>query len=161
MTRTHKLAAATLWLAATAAIGASPEICGIGALVAWETAQLPDIDNPVSVPGRRLDRIFGLSTKIEQKFGHRGMTHWPITTIAIGALIATIAVWPALAFLVGGLSHIVLDCCTYQGVRLAPWAKRPWGIPYRLRIECGGNTERFIIYPIVSVMFVLALYISL
>jgi len=121
----------------------------------------PDIDQPTSkiwnnVPagsilGRIIDPFLG---------GHRFLSHsivgagifgtvvWYLLKLASHTLVVNIpVVWGA--FMVGFLSHLIMDTITHEGV---PWLfPAPWKIgfpPIRaLRIKTGGFIERLIVFP--------------
>ena len=107
---------------------------------------LPDIDHPLSVPGRR---HMALSEFINSHSGHRGITHYPITLLLIGLLMGFIwhyvpmsdwlsvgLLWIFIGFLVGYLSHIVLDIFNSAGIALFyPIWKRRVKIPTGLKVK--------------------------
>jgi inner membrane protein len=76
---------------------------------------MPDIDTVTSAIGRTL---FPIAAAIEKKWGHRTITH-----SFVGVGIAGIIALPVLyfshnyyyAFLIGYLSHILIDCCNKKG----------------------------------------------
>lgn len=106
---------------------------------------LPDIDHPLSVPGRR---HMGISEYLNSHFGHRGITHYPITLLLIGLLMGFIwyfipmsewlsvgLLWIFIGFLVGYLSHILLDTFNSAGIALFyPFWKRRVKIPTGLKV---------------------------
>ncbi|KPC97989.1 Inner membrane protein YdjM [Geobacillus sp. BCO2] len=68
---------------------------------------LPDIDEPSSYVGRR---SFGVSDKIKEAFGHRGMTHSLIAWGVLAALVWRDSASPfAMGLVLGYLFHIVED----------------------------------------------------
>lgn len=165
MTQTHGITGIAVWMTGDALT----RVCQLhhpywitlaGALIAWEAAKAPDIDNPDSRPGRAANRLVpGMSTTIESLFGHRGLTHWASTGIAIGVTIGSLASlihptlwWIGLAIAIGWLTHLAGDACTYQGVpAYGPFSNRPIRLPYGKRIACGGKTETQFVYPLVRV----------
>ena len=110
------------------------------------SSTLPDIDHPLSVPGRR---HMGISEYLNSHFGHRGITHYPITLLLIGLLMGFIwyfipmsewlsvgLLWIFIGFLVGYLSHIVLDIFNSAGIALFyPIWKRRVKIPTGLKVK--------------------------
>lgn len=121
----------------------------------------PDIDQPTSkiwnnipagsIVGRIIDPLMG---------GHRFLSHsivgagifglgvWYLLKLASHTLIVnTPIVWGA--FMVGFVSHLIMDTITHEGV---PWLfPIPWriGIPpvKALRIKTGGLIEKLIVFP--------------
>lgn len=83
---------------------------------------LADISHPESRVGRR---IRPLSTLINHRAGHRGPTHCLISVFIL-ALIPLIGImlgynivfWGGLGFLIGQISHIILDLLNEPGVAL-------------------------------------------
>jgi len=165
MTQTHGVTGLAMWMSGDAlarALGANhPYYVTIaGALIAWGAAKAPDIDNPNSRPGRQVNKLIpGLSDMIESVVGHRGLTHWASTGIANGVTLGAIASlinpsmwWIGLAVTIGWLTHIAGDCCTYRGVpAYGPFNLDPIRLPYGYRIECGGQIETRIVYPLTVV----------
>jgi inner membrane protein len=77
---------------------------------------LPDIDEPNSYVGRR---SLGMSSKVKQAFGHRGMTH----SILVWTVIASVLFFEShslfsYGFSIGYLLHIIEDYFSVQGVPL-------------------------------------------
>jgi inner membrane protein len=56
--------------------------------------------------------------------GHRGISHWVLTAMAIGGLAGAFASWLALPVLAGWVSHIVLDILSGGVSALWPWPGR-------------------------------------
>ena len=83
-------------------------ICAIGSLT-------PDLDNSNSWLGRLLPII---SKTIERKFGHRTITHSIFAIILL--LIANVIIQKQelIAFSIGYISHILIDCTNIQGVKI-------------------------------------------
>lgn len=126
----------------------------------------PDIDQPTSkiwnnipagsIIGRIIDPFMG---------GHRFLSHsivgagifglaiWYLLKLAKHTLIVNIPiVWGA--FMVGFMSHLIMDTITHEGV---PWLfPIPWkiGIPpvKALRIKTGGFIERLIVFPALLIL---------
>ncbi|MEM0979516.1 MAG: metal-dependent hydrolase, partial [Cyanobacteria bacterium P01_H01_bin.58] len=92
-------------------------------------SQLPDIDTSTSIIGQI---VFPLSSWIEKRSPHRGVTHSFVATavvfilsLAIGIALGDIKPWLALPL--GHLLSCFSDCFTRQGVRLF-WPMLVWGI---------------------------------
>lgn len=126
----------------------------------------PDIDQPTaklwneipagSVLGKILSPLLG---------GHRFISHSLFGTVIFGALswyvlqlashtilVDMTIVW--LSFMIGYISHLVMDTITREGV---PWLfPIPWkiGIPplKDFRIKTGGIVEKAIIFPLLIVL---------
>lgn len=121
--------------------GITHAMAGVVAAVALKTsapeailltagALLPDIDKMNSTLGKRVKLIGFL-------FSHRGLTH----SILFGCLLA--ALNPYLGIGVG--THILLDCCTPQGVQLFwPWRKH-LHMP-GISVKTGGTLERLLCF---------------
>lgn len=113
---------------------------------------LPDIDEPNSYVGRR---SFGMSTKVKEAFGHRGMTHSLVVWGAVAAivLIESSSLF-SLGFLLGYLFHILEDFLSIQGVPLLwPFQTKRYKLPlYRT----GGIVEKLLFYS----SFALFIYIG-
>lgn len=173
MTQTHGAIGAAVWMsgdALTHALGLNHPyyVTFAGALLTWAAAKIPDVDNPDSRPGRQINRLIpGMSDAIEAAFGHRGLTHWGLTGIvnglALGALACLIAPslwWIGLAVIVGWLTHIAGDCCTYRGApAYGPFNCDPIRLPYGYRIECGGPVEARVVYPI-ALVWMLSMFMT-
>ncbi len=84
-------------------------LSGIGAL-------LPDIDTPKSALGR----IFPFSKVIEQKYGHRQITHsWVFIVISLlifSPFIFFLGLLKYAGIIIGVISHIMLDMANISGV---------------------------------------------
>ncbi|WP_027410302.1 metal-dependent hydrolase [Anoxybacteroides tepidamans] len=113
---------------------------------------LPDIDEPTSYVGRR---SLGMSRKVKEAFGHRGMTH----SLFIWAAVALVVLYEsssafAVGTILGYLFHIIEDLLSVQGVPLLwPFQTKRYKIPlYRT----GGGVERLIFYG----SFALLIYIG-
>lgn len=173
MGSTHRAAAVTLWVGGVdgaEALGAHlhTSTVVVGAVIAYACATLPDIDNPRSRLGRKLNRAIPNSvTWLEDRYGHRGPTHYAITHLIVGGVLAALGMitmatarhsgirvhdghgW-MLGAIVGGtlLSHSIGDCLTWQGVRLfAPFSNRVIRPRYGRRFECNGPFERLFLRP--------------
>lgn len=122
----------------------------------------PDIDQPTAPFWRNLP-IGGPVGRIFDKLlgGHRFLTHSLIGVILFGALVHVLLIFlqPIMsaidirlvwwAFMIGMLSHLLMDTFTKEGV---PWLLPlpiKFGLPplRRLRITTGKSVENFIILP--------------
>jgi inner membrane protein len=113
---------------------------------------LPDIDEPKSYIGRR---SMGMSNKVKEAFGHRGMTH----SLVVWGVIALVMMWEssslfAVGFVLGYLFHILEDFFSVQGVPLFwPFTLKRFKIPiYRT----GNFIEKALFYA----AFALLVYIG-
>lgn len=162
MTRTHGMTGIAVWMGGDTLtrmfdLHHPYYLTLAGALITWSAAKAPDIDNPCSKPGQQINMIIpGASEMIEATFGRRGITHWAGTGIANGLVIGFLAClihpslwWIGLAVIVGWLTHIAGDCCTYQGApAYGPFIRKAVRLPYGYRIECGGPAEVKTVYPL-------------
>jgi inner membrane protein len=113
---------------------------------------LPDIDEPKSYVGRR---SMGMSNKVKEAFGHRGMTH----SLLVWGVIALVISWEspslfAVGLVLGYLFHIFEDFLSVQGVPLFwPFTAKRFKIPiYRT----GNFVEKALFYA----SFALLIYIG-
>jgi inner membrane protein len=165
MTQTHGVTGIAVWMSGdtlTRALDLNHPyyVTLAGALIAWVAAKAPDIDTPDSRPGRLANRLIpGISDLINSVFGHRGLTHWASTGIIIGVTLGALSClvhpslwWTGLAVTTGWIVHIAGDCCTHRGAPVyGPFRRTPVRLPYGYRIECGGTTETWVIYPMSAV----------
>lgn len=114
-------------------------------MISLFASTLPDIDHPLSVPGRK---VMGFSEFLNRNFGHRGITHYPLTLCFVGFImyfvwkyismpewLHVLMMWCVIGFVVGYLSHILLDTFNSAGVALlAPFSKVKVKIPTGIRI---------------------------
>ena len=162
--RTHDLAAFTAlsYVVATQPLQPVTLATGIVSIMATLVGGLtPDIDQPTadlwhkfpagSLVGRILHPLLG---------GHRYLSHSILGIILFGwfsnfllvkmgqvLLVDINVVWTA--FMIGFISHLIMDTFTYEGV---PWL---FPIPFRfgfpplkaLRIKTGGFIEKSVIFP--------------
>lgn len=129
----------------------------------------PDIDQPTAPFWRNLP-IGGFFGRIIDKMlgGHRFITHSLIGLVAMGFLFHWLLVFlqPIMhgvnidlvwwAFIIGMLSHLVMDSFTKEGV---PWLLPipvKFGFPplKSLRITTGKAVENFIVFPLLAVFLV-------
>ncbi len=99
-------------------------------LVAAFASIFPDIDESKSILGKRL-----LFLPILIK--HRGITHTPLFMVTI-AMITKIffPTWVVIAFLIGYLSHLLLDTLTRKGIM--------WFWPIRKKISGPFKTGKLV-----------------
>jgi inner membrane protein len=114
---------------------------------------LPDIDEPNSYVGRR---SLGMSNKVKQAFGHRGMTH----SIIIWAIIAAVLLSEShslffYGFIIGYLLHIIEDFFSVQGVPLF-WPFQTKRYKFFITYRTSGFLEAVIFY----LSFALFIYIG-
>jgi membrane-bound metal-dependent hydrolase YbcI (DUF457 family) len=164
--RTHDVAAATLLLAVILAqpLHSVTLATAITALIANQLGGIaPDIDQPTAPFWRNLP-IGGIFGKIIGRSlgGHRFLSHSIIGLVLFGVLtnlllnllapimpkVDTDLVW--WAFMIGVLSHLIMDSFTKEGV---PWLLPipiKFGFPplKRLRITTGKKAEHFIVLPL-------------
>lgn len=107
---------------------------------------VPDIDTPRSAIGR-LFAFTGLPQYLEERVGHRSITHsWIFLLAALVALIPLWIGWGLLHYLAawfGILSHIVIDMVNISGVPLFWPIRTRWVFPpaERYRIAVGSVAE--------------------
>lgn len=129
----------------------------------------PDIDQPTAPFWRNVSfgKIFGpAATRLLG--GHRFLTHSIVGVVLAGWLcglvlqflqpilphVQTEYVW--WAFIIGMVSHLIMDSFTKEGV---PWllpVPVKFGVPpmKRLRVTTGKKVERFIIFPLLMVLLI-------
>ena len=169
--RTHDLAAATSLAAVVVAYSPLPSLSLSTLLLAVIANQLggiaPDIDQPTAPFWRNLP-IGGFFGRIIDKMlgGHRFITHSLIGLVLLGFLFHWLLVFlqPVMqgvdidyiwwAFIIGMVSHLVMDTLTKEGV---PWLLPipiKFGIPpiKRLRITTGKGVENFIVFPLLALL---------
>lgn len=169
--RTHDLAAVTL-LGAVVVVAPLEPMTLSTALVALLANQIgglaPDIDQPTAPFWRNLP-IGGAVGKIVHDIlgGHRSITHSLLGVIAIGFLAHWLLVFahPIMpnvdidivlaAFIIGVISHLIMDSFTKEGV---PWLLPipvKFGFPplKKLRITTGKSIEKIFVFP--GIAFVL------
>ena len=91
------------------------------------SALVPDLDIEDSKLGRKAGVV---SKGISRAFGHRGFFHTPILYIVIYILMNMfLPKFLSLGFLIGTMSHLVLDSFNYKGIMwLYPLTKRHYHI---------------------------------
>ncbi len=171
--RTHDLAAITGLTIIVIAVSPLPPLHLSTILIALLANQLggiaPDIDQPTapfwrnlpigSIFGRFFGRILG---------GHRFITHSVLGLVIMGFLAKWLLVFlqPIMpqvqidyvwwAFIIGMISHLIMDSFTKEGV---PWLLPipvKFGFPplRRLRITTGKAVENFIVLPLIAIVLV-------
>lgn len=140
MTAGTHLAAAALTASLCRGLGLEVGLLEGLALAAGSLA--PDIDTTTSGPGKFFRPLSGF---LERRFGHRTLTHSLLFLALLALLLAPFWLSPehpwrgwVLAFLVGYLSHLLLDTLNTNGVpllwpsRLQFWlfSSRQWRIRY-------------------------------
>ena len=164
--RTHDLAAITTLLTVVLLLPTLPTMTLGTAIIAVIANQLggiaPDIDQPTAPFWRNLP-IGGVVGRMITKMlgGHRFLTHSLIGLALLGFLVHLLLsflqpIMPSInidyvwwAFMIGAISHLIMDTFTKEGV---PWFfPIPWRIgipPFKfMRITTGGMIERGIIFP--------------
>lgn len=163
--RTHDLAAFTALTIAFVILPSLPEMTLATAIVAFGAnfigGLFPDIDQPTSDfwDNFRLGP-FVAQMVIPRLGGHRHISHSLVGVVLIGftlkffldvitsiVLIDMVIVWQA--FLIGVVSHLVMDMFTKAGIPLFWPLKWKFGIPpiKRFRMTSGKFAESYIVFP--------------
>ncbi len=165
--RTHDLAAITTLLTVVLLLPTLPTMTLGTAIVAVIANQLggiaPDIDQPTAPFWRNLP-IGGIVGRMLTKMlgGHRFLTHSLIGLALLGFLVHLLLMFlqpimPSInieyvwwAFMIGAISHLIMDTFTKEGV---PWllpVPVKFGIPplRRMRITTGKWVENFVFVPV-------------
>jgi len=166
LARTHDLAAITA-LAAVATVVSVPEMTLSTLLIALLANQIggiaPDIDQPTAPFWRNLP-VGHILGKVVDRFlgGHRFLSH-SLLGVALFAFLTKLLlafIHPLMpkvdnqivwwAFVIGMLSHLVMDTITKEGV---PWLLPipfKFGVPptKALRITTGHVVEKAVIFPV-------------
>lgn len=173
--RTHDLAAFTA-LSYVVATQPQPEMSFGTVLVALSANFIggltPDIDQPTGSLWRRIP-AGGVWGKLLAPFlgGHRNISHSVLGIFIFGfglhlllnrassvVLVNMDVVW--WAFMIGYVSHLIMDTFTHEGV---PWFfPIPWSIgipPLKiLRVKTGGMVEKYMVFPVLIAMNVYIYY---
>ena len=91
------------------------------------SALVPDLD----IEDSKLGRKAGLVSKgISRAFGHRGFFHTPILYIALYFLMSMVLPMSVcLGFLIGTMSHLILDSFNYKGIMwMYPFSRKHFHI---------------------------------
>ena len=130
--KTHRMFALTLTAAtllmAQAPVDAWQTYATMGA--AYVAAPIPDLDKNGSWISRQVpfvDRFFSM-------FGHRTLTHSLLFTTGVAVLFGLLhaPVWLTVGFVIGWISHPIIDLFNPQGVHLL------WPLPKKLWIRFPG-----------------------
>ena len=120
-------------------------------IFSYYSSTLPDIDHPISRLGKKYPHI---SQYMNTQFGHRGVTHYPITLLGLGCILYLIGqimiqpyrilwMWGSIGFVVGYASQILLDTLNSSGiVWLMPFSKVRVKIPTGIRIKNKKGKKR-------------------
>jgi len=142
---THIAFASVLYLGGATLFGYPPD--GVGWLLVAVASLGPDVDLPTSKVGRLL---FWLSVPLEQRFGHRTITHSAVGLLVV-ALIASPLWWVRPLYfwcvLGGTWSHVWIDMLNVRGtdlfwpspVRVVAPGNRNW------RLEVGSKAEMILL----------------
>lgn len=112
-------------------------------------ALLPDVDTPTSLVGRT---CLPLSRFLERRFGHRTITHSLLGLAVASAPVLPLGLlspdWP-LAFALGYLSHLLIDCVNKSGAPLffpsSVRAVLPRSESVRIAVGSGAETVLLVI----------------
>lgn len=115
---------------------------------------IPDIDTATSAIGRT---CFPIAAAIEKKWGHRTVTHSFVGLIAIGIVMLPFFFLRRgyfYAFIVGYVSHILIDCCNKQGPMIF-WPSAIRGVlpgrkEYRIQVASSAEFVLLAIFVAVS-----------
>ena len=121
----------------------------VGAVSAF-SALIPDID----IEGSKVNNKAGIVGKgVSSVFSHRGFIHTPILYIAFYFLMSMVLPQAiCLGFLIGTLSHLVLDTFNYKGIMwLYPLTKKHYHIA-SIKTRTFGETA-FMVAMIVATAF--------
>ena len=141
-----------------------------GTLITAFVSLLPDIDLPTSWLGRI---FFFISEPIERTFGHRTITHsvlFALCAMLFAYFLESLdLVYPDTAslFSMAYFSHIILDSCTIQGVKMFypistrdcvfPYDPRS---PYSYRIKSGSKADTILFFFIATLLIPLYIFAS-
>ena len=172
MWRTHVMGGvAALWLLAPLPQFAMPDTMTLACLAAGLGALLPDLDANNSkirhLGGSGIYPFAPVAEHMNREYHHRGALHSPV-----GALICGVAAFvlglsgfglPAFALWLGYVSHLALDACTVSGIPFAPFRKRLYLLPKRLRVVTSSPYEEivFAIVSFVSIALALRLLVAM
>jgi inner membrane protein len=171
--RTHDLAALTGLTIVVVVIPTLPPLSLATILVGFIANQLggiaPDIDQPTAPFWRNLP-VGGFFGRFLAKMlgGHRFLTHSLLGVVLAGFLVNLLLallhpIMPTVqteyvwwAFMIGMVSHLIMDTLTKEGV---PWLLPipvKFGIPpiKRLRITTGKSIENLIIFPLLAALLI-------
>ena len=115
---------------------ASPEVFLAGSLIG---SLLPDIDHKESTIGKLIPLV---SKKINKKFGHRKLFHYPVFYALLFAILYFLGIntWLVVGLTLGVFSHLFLDRFNERGTPMLILRKKKkntsWG-----KIKVGGFGE--------------------
>lgn len=154
---THVAFASVLYLGGAALFEYQPTLTGWG--LAATTSLLPDIDLPTSKFGRM---FWFISTRLEQRFGHRTLTHSFLALAIVGLLTSPLFAFHQGAWwwaIFGGYwSHIWIDMLNLRGADLFWPSPARFVMPgnQRYRMTVGSKAEMILLICLIS--FTLLLY---
>jgi len=129
---------------------ASIGMCFLGGLA-------PDLDNSTSDFWKKIPAGSILGKLVDPLFVHRHVSHSILGAVLFGLVLkyilgGTTVVW--FAFMIGLLSHLIMDTLTTEGV---PWLfPLPFHIgfpPYReYRVKTGRFVEKLVIFPLLLIV---------
>lgn len=152
---THLMAGAVAGVLAGDQLGIKAVLAGT--VVSGLASLLPDIDSPKSVAGRSAP-VLSWGARIA--VGHRGLLHSLLAASAVSLLLSAVPFLRCYSwfFFWGYVSHLLLDALNPEGVPLL------WPLPLRVSVplaETGGLLERFVLRPLLVVVFCVAAVIHL
>lgn len=129
---------------------ASFGMCFLGGLA-------PDLDNSTSQFWKKVPAGSILGKIVDPLFAHRHISHSILGAIIFGLILkyilnGTTVVW--FAFMIGYISHLIMDTLTTEGV---PWLfPLPFHIgfpPYKqYRVKTGQFVEKLVIFPLLLIV---------
>lgn len=120
-------------------------------------ALLPDIDTPTSLVGKTCLPVFRV---LERRFGHRTVTHSLLGLVLASAPVLPFGLvspdWP-LAFVLGYLSHLLIDCVNKSGAPLFFPSPVRAVLPRNesVRIAVGSGAETVLLVLLLALLAVL------
>lgn len=135
----HKIGGITtsVIILSTAFQDVTPETFAVATIAGALGSLIPDIDEPNSIVGKKVKL---LSKGFKAIFGHRGIIHTPfmLILICIGLFFGLkkipeeflhLCTYSAIFFVIGYLSHLILDYMTPQGIMIFyPFSKKRFRI---------------------------------
>ena len=148
--KTHFVGGACAVALASTFVEMPIETMVISTAVSAFSALVPDVD----IDGSKINRKLGLLGKgFAAVSHHRGFFHTPILYIVLYFLISVLSKTIATAFLIGTISHLVLDTFNSKGIMwLWPLTRKHYHIA-RIKTRSTGETV-FMIVMIVITLFV-------
>lgn len=149
---------------AAGTLSGDPRFVAGGVALGALAALGPDVDHKSAPAGRLLPPVRWAVNALSRMCGlptHRGITHVRMSAVVVGATALLLGVpWIlALAVTAGWLAALYGDKPTKTGLPHFDWPlTEPKQIRHkRLRIRTGGPVERYVIYPLSVVVFVVEL----